>query len=42
MAGDLTQFDPFGDPARFEPLRGVEDFFREFRLKHALRDMARR
>jgi HSP20 family protein len=39
MASNLTQFDPFGDLARFEPLRGVEDFFREFRLKHALRDI---
>ena len=38
MANNLMQFDPFGELARFEPLRGVEDFFREFRLKHALRD----
>ncbi|MYM88735.1 Hsp20 family protein [Rugamonas sp. FT107W] len=32
------QFDPFGDLARLEPLRGVEDFFRDFRLKNMLRD----
>ncbi|NRR31655.1 Hsp20/alpha crystallin family protein [Oxalobacteraceae bacterium] len=38
MANHLTQFDPFGDMARFEPLRGVEDFFRDLRNKHVLRD----
>ncbi|RFP21617.1 Hsp20/alpha crystallin family protein [Duganella sp. BJB488] len=38
MANNLTQFDPFGDLARLEPLRGVEDFFRDFRLKNMLRD----
>lgn len=39
MANHLMQFDPFGDLARFEPLRGVEDFFRDFRIKNALRDV---
>lgn len=39
MANNLMQFDPFGNLARFEPLRGVEDFFRDFGLRHALRDM---
>lgn len=38
MANNLTRFDPFGELARFEPLRGVEDFLRDFRIKHALRD----
>lgn len=38
MANNLTRFDPLGELARFEPLRGVEDFFRDFRIKHALRD----
>ena len=38
MANHLAQYDPFGDLARFEPLRGIEDFFRDFRIKHALRD----
>ncbi|GJI97058.1 MULTISPECIES: Hsp20/alpha crystallin family protein [Duganella] len=38
MANNLMQFDPFGDLARLEPLRGVEDFFRDFRLKNMLRD----
>ncbi len=39
MANHLMQFDPFGDLARLEPLRGVEDFFRDFRFKNMLRDM---
>lgn len=39
MANNLMQFDPFGDLARLEPLRGVEDFFRDFRLKNMLRDV---
>jgi HSP20 family protein len=38
MANNLMQFDPFRELSRFEPLRGVEDFFREFRFKNALRD----
>lgn len=39
MANHLMQFDPFGDLARLEPLRGVEDFFRDFRFKNMLRDI---
>lgn len=39
MAHHLTHFDPFGDLARMEPLRGVEEFFRDFGMKHALRDL---
>lgn len=38
MANNLTPFDRFGDLTRFEPLRGLEDFFRDFHLKRALRD----
>lgn len=39
MKNGLTRFDALNDLARFEPLRGVEDFFRDFRLNHALRDL---
>lgn len=39
MANQLRHFDPFGDLARMEPLRSVEDFFRDFGLKHAMRDL---
>jgi HSP20 family protein len=39
MSNHLMRFDPFTDLARFEPLRSVEDFFRDFGLKHALRDV---
>ncbi|MBA5687735.1 Hsp20/alpha crystallin family protein [Rugamonas apoptosis] len=39
MANQLRHFDPFGDLARMEPLRSVEDFFRDFGFKHAMRDM---
>lgn len=38
MANNLTPFDRFGDLTRFEPLRGLEDLFRDFHLKRALRD----
>ena len=30
MANNLTRFDPFGDIARFEPFRNMEDFFKDF------------
>ncbi|WP_228892631.1 Hsp20/alpha crystallin family protein [Pseudoduganella aquatica] len=36
----VTHFDPFRDLARTDPLRGVEDFFRDMGFKHVLRDMA--
>ena len=38
MANHLTRFDPFSDIARFEPLNGIEDWFRDFQLRPALRD----
>lgn len=39
MANHLTQFDPFGDLARFDPFRGIDELFRDFRLKNLSRDM---
>ncbi|HJV02093.1 MAG TPA: Hsp20/alpha crystallin family protein [Burkholderiaceae bacterium] len=39
MANQLRHFDPFGDLARMEPLRSVEDFFRDFGFKRAMRDL---
>ncbi|MBA5603979.1 Hsp20/alpha crystallin family protein [Duganella sp. FT3S] len=39
MANQLRHFDPFGDLARMEPLRSVEDFFRDFGVKRAMRDL---
>lgn len=38
MSNHLARFDALTDLARFEPLRSVEDFFRDFHFKHALRD----
>ncbi|TFW23130.1 Hsp20/alpha crystallin family protein [Duganella callida] len=38
MANHLTRFDPFADIARFEPFNGLEDWFRDFSLRPALRD----
>lgn len=38
MANNLTHFDPFAELARFAPLRGVDDLFRDLRFKHVLRD----
>ena len=32
MANKLTRFDPFNELSHFEPLRSIEDFFRDFRL----------
>jgi HSP20 family protein len=40
MANRLTRFDPFTDLARYDPLRGVEDLFREFALRPGMREMA--
>ncbi|MES2262231.1 MAG: Hsp20 family protein [Pseudomonadota bacterium] len=37
MANNLRHFEPFADLVRFEPLH-VEDFFREFGLRRALRE----
>lgn len=39
MAHQLTRSEPFGDLLRMEPLRGVEDFFRDLGFRHALRDI---
>lgn len=39
MGRKLTNYDPFGDLARFEPFRGMEDFFKDFRLRPSLREM---
>lgn len=36
MANNLVRFDPFSDLARFEPLRGLDDVFRDFRLRPGL------
>lgn len=38
MSNHLMRFDLLNDLARFEPLRSVEDFFRDRHLKHALRE----
>jgi len=34
---NLTRYDPFGDLARFEPFRDIDDIFRQFQLAPALR-----
>lgn len=39
MTNNLMRFDPFGDIARFEPFRNMEDFFRDFRMVPAWRGM---
>lgn len=39
MANHLSRFSPFRDIARFDPFRGFDDFFKDFRLVPALRDM---
>lgn len=36
MASNLRQYDPFRELARFDPMHGFEDFFRDFRLRSAL------
>jgi HSP20 family protein len=38
MANNLTRFDPFAEIARFEPFNGIEEWFRDFNLRPALRD----
>lgn len=37
MANNLMRFDPFGDIARFEPFRNLDDFFKDFRIVPSLR-----
>lgn len=39
MANKLTHFDPFSDITRSQPFHGLEDFFKDFRLRAALRDL---
>lgn len=39
MANSMMRFDPFGSLARFEPLRGFEDLFGDFRLRPGLLNM---
>lgn len=34
---DLSRFDPFGDPARYDGLSPLDDFFKAFRMKPAVR-----
>jgi HSP20 family protein len=38
MSNHLMRFDALTDLARFEPMRSVEDFFRDIYFKHALRE----
>lgn len=37
MANNLMRFDPFGDIARFEPFRNMDELFKDFRMVPALR-----
>lgn len=37
MANNLTRFDPFRDALRLSPLRGIEEFMRDFPLAPSLR-----
>ena len=39
MANKLMRFDPFSDIARFDSLRGIEDFFRNFHSRSILGDV---
>lgn len=39
MAGGLMRFDPFGDIARTDPFRNMDDFLREFSMMPSLRGM---
>jgi len=38
MANHLTRFDPFAEISRLEPFNAMEDWFRDFNLRPALRD----
>lgn len=37
MGNRLTRFEPFNDIARFDTLRGIEDLFRDFQIRPAMR-----
>jgi HSP20 family protein len=39
MSNKLTRFNPFGDFAQFEPLRELEEFFNDVRMRPALREL---
>ncbi len=39
MSNKLTRFNPFGELARFEPWRDIEDLFSDFRLRPGLREL---
>lgn len=41
MAHHVTHFDPLSDIARFDPLRSVDDFFKDMGFKDALKDFSR-
>lgn len=36
---NMMRFDPFGDIARFEPFRNMEEFFKDFRMTPAWRGL---
>lgn len=36
---NLTRFDPFGEIARLDPFRSVDDFFKEFSMMPTLRGL---
>ncbi len=38
MTNNLMRFDPFGDIARFEPFRSMDELFQDFRLRPAMRN----
>ncbi len=40
MSNRLMHFEPFNDLARFDSLRGIEDFFRDFHVNPSLRALA--
>ncbi len=39
MAGNLVRFDPFGDIARLDPFRNIDEIFKDFRMMPGLRGM---
>ena len=41
MAHHMTHFDPLSDIARFDPLRSMDDFFKDMGFKDALKDFSR-
>lgn len=41
MAHHMTHFDPLSDIARFDPMRSLDDFWKDMGFKDALKDFAR-